>query len=406
VNRLTVLGGGSPFTLGLVEALVADWPSPPMELVLYGRDAGVLELVRGYTAFRMGAFGWKVEASTQLGEALSGARYVIHQIRYGGLQGRREDELLASRLGVAVDETLGPGALNSALRMAPQLRIVAGAIAAVAPDAWVLNLTNPLSVATSILYGNGVKRCIGLCELPSSTARMVAAMLDLPPGRLHWGYRGLNHRGFIVGLEDEGQDQFHRLLARLGAGNLGGIPAATIAAVGAVPTKYFALVHGARDLTPSRAEYVRCLRDRIVQELRGAPSVLPPSLRLRRLPWYRESVVPALASLSSSTASRLVVNLRCEDGTTREMHATVSAAGVTREAPPTVPAPVRDYLERFELHERRVLEAVAEPSYEAVAAALAADPTLENGAGSSLVDAVWANYARDAAWVPSQVELS
>jgi 6-phospho-beta-glucosidase len=355
---------------------------------------------------RMGAFGWKVEASTELGEALSGARYVVHQIRYGGLEGRREDELLASGLGGAADETLGSGALNSALRMAPQLRIIAGAIASVAPDAWVLNLTNPLSVATSILSEEGVKRCIGLCELPSSTARMVATILDLPPSRLDWGYRGLNHRGFIVGLECNGQSQWHRLLARLGEGNLGGISAATIATIGAVPTKYFALVQGARSPTPGRAEYVRRLRDRIVQELRRAPYVLPPSLGLRRLPWYGESVVPALASLRSKKARRLVVNLRCEDGITREMPAALSAAAVTGEAPPAVPAPVRNYLERFELHERRVLEAVANPSYETVASALAADPTLEPGAGPALVDAVWANYARVAADVPSHVELS
>jgi 6-phospho-beta-glucosidase len=289
--------------------------------------------------------------------------------------------------------------------MAPQLRVIAGAIASVAPDAWVLNLTNPLSVATSILSEEGVKLCIGLCELPSSTAGMVATLLDLPPSRLDWDYRGLNHRGFIVGLKCDGQDQLPRLLVRLGDGNLGGIPAAAIATLGAVPMKYFALVQGAHGPAPGRAEYVRGLRDRIVQELRSAPHVLPPSLRMRRLPWYAKSVVPALASLRSSKTRRLVVNLRCEDGITREMYAALSAAAVTGEAPPAVPATVRDYLEQFELHERRVLEAVANPSYETVASALAVDPTLAPGASSALANAVWANYARLAADVPSHLEL-
>jgi 6-phospho-beta-glucosidase len=406
VDRLTVLGGGSPFTLGLVESLVADLDSPPMELVLYGRDAAVLELVRRYTASRMEALGWKVEASTDLGEALSGARYVLHQIRYGGLEGRTEDEMLAARLGVAADETLGPGALNSALRMAPQLRIVARAIGSVAPDAWVLNLTNPLSVATSLLLENGVKRCIGLCELPASTARMVATTLGCALGRLNWSYRGLNHLGFIVGLEYQGKQQLDCLLARLGTGDLGGIPAATIAMLRAIPTKYFALVHGTKPPAPGRAEYVRRLRQRIVEELSGAPSVLPPSLRLRRLPWYAESVVPALAALASPRARRLIVNLRCEDGITREMQATVSADGITPEAPPTVSPAIRDYLEIFELHEQRVLEAVADPSYETVAYALAADPTLDSAPGSPLVDTVWEDYSRHATSASSRVELS
>jgi 6-phospho-beta-glucosidase len=350
--------------------------------------------------------GWEVEASTDLVEALSGARYVVHQIRYGGLEGRAEDELLASGFGAAVDETLGPGALNSALRMAPQLRVVARAIVSVAPDAWVLNLTNPLSVATSILAEEGVRRCIGLCELPASTAGLVATLLGLPPSRLDWSYRGLNHRGFIVGLESDGQDQWPHLLERLGEGSLGDIPAATIVMLGAVPTKYFALVQRARRPAPGRAEYVRELRDRIVRELQSAPHLLPPSLRMRRLPWYVESVVPALASLRSSRNNRLVVNLPGEDDITREMHATLSAAGVTGEAPPVVSKPVQDYLERFELHERRVLEAVANPSYETVAFALAADPTLEPGADSTLADGLWANYISHPADFPSPAELS
>jgi len=394
VDRLTILGGGSPFTLGLVEALVARSPSPPLELMLYGRDPAVLGLVRQYAASRLRAFGWEVEASTHLLEALAGARYVVHQIRYGGLDGRREDELIASRFGAAADETLGPGALNSALRMAAQLRVLARAIASVAPDAWVLNLTNPLSVATSILSEEGVTRCIGLCELPSSTAGMVARVLDLPLSRLDWCYQGLNHRGFIVGLECDGQDQLSRLLLRLGDGNLGGIPAAVIAKLGAVPTKYFDLVYGASGPAPGRAEYVRALRDRIVQELRSAPHVLPPSLGMRGLPWYAESVVPSLASLRSAKPRRLVVNLPCGDGITRELHAELSATGVTGQAPAVVPQPVANYLEKFELHERRVLEAVAEPCYETIASALAADPTVKPEAGSTMAAALWENHTR------------
>jgi 6-phospho-beta-glucosidase len=406
MDRLTVLGGGSPFTLGLVESLVVDLASPPRELMLYGRDAAVLELVRGYSASRLGAVGWKVEASTDLSEALSNARFVLHQIRYGGLEGRTEDEMLATRLGVAADETLGPGALNSALRMAPQVRAVARTIASVAPYAWVLNLTNPLSVATSLLVGNGVKRCVGLCELPSSTARMVATTLGCPLSGLNWDYRGLNHRGFIVDLEYQGQQQLQTLLERLGAGDLGGIPAATIATLRAIPTKYFALVHGKKQPEPGRAEYIRRLRQRIVEELRAAPSVLPPSLRLRGLPWYAESVVPALASLSSPRSQRLIVNLRCEDGMTREMPATVSADAVTPEAPPIVSSGVGDYLERFELHERRILEAVADPSYETIASALAADPTLSSAPDPSLVETIWEAYARHSPDAPSVAEIS
>ncbi len=406
MDRLTVLGGGGPFTLGLIEALLGDRSLSPFELVLYGRTRDSLELVRAYAASRLGPLGWEVVASTDLPEALSGARYVIHQIRYGGLEGRDEDERLASRFGAVGDETLGPGALNSALRMAPLLRVVAGAISAAAPEAWVLNLTNPLSVATTILADEGVERCIGLCELPSTTAGMVAGLLGIPLSRLDWHYRGLNHRGFIVGLRSAGEDQLPRLISRLNGDTLGGIPASTIAKLEAVPTKYFALMQEAGGPPPGRAEYVRDLRDRIVQELRTAPEIAPPSLRLRRLPWYEESVVPALASLGSDQPLRQVINLRCKDGVTREVHATLSAGGLSPEPPPRVSEPVRIYLERFERHERRVLDAVRSPSAETIENALAVDPTLGSASVRSLTEALCARHARCAANAPSLAELS
>jgi hypothetical protein len=82
---------------------------------------------------------------------------------------------------------------------------------------------------------------------------------------------------------------------------------------------------------------------------------------------------------------------------TREVHATLSSGGVIGEATPVLPAPAQEYHERFELHERRVLNAVADPSYETVAAALAVDPILAPGTGSTLAEALWAFHVRPTA---------
>jgi 6-phospho-beta-glucosidase len=388
IHQLTVLGGGGPFSVGLIDALCADLSVPPHQLVLHGRGRETLDLVRQYAAARLEPIGWQVAASTDLYQALTGSHYVIHQIRYGGIEGRAEDEQLASNCGVVADETLGLGALNSALRMVPPLRTVAAAISAAAPDAWVLNLTNPLSIATSILAEEGVKRCVGVCELPSATAQLVAEVLDLPLERLDWHYRGLNHRGFIIRLMCDGVDQLPLLLDRLGDRSLGGIPAAVIAELGAVPTKYFGLLQRGHHAA-ARAEFVGTLRDRIVRELQADPRQPPPSLKLRRLDWYRESVVPLLAALHGSQPRRAVVNLHGEDGLTRELHASVSAQGIIPEDPLDPPPRVGDYLARFDEHERRVLEAVTSPSLATISAAAAADPTLEQAESPALAQVLW-----------------
>jgi 6-phospho-beta-glucosidase len=392
VDRFTVLGGGSPFTVGLIDALLADVSLPPHELVLYGRNRANLDLVRKYALRRLGSLSWEVVASTELREALTGARYILHQIRYGGLEGRAEDEELASQFGAVADETLGPGALNAALRMAPALRAVAAEISATAPQAWVFNLTNPLSIAVAILTEEGVTRCVGLCELPFSTVRTLAAILDLPPDHLDWHYRGLNHRGFIVRPSCGGIDQLPRLLERLGNGHLGGIPAAVIADLRVVPTKYYSLLHQRSRPVSGRADFVRALSNRIFFELQARPDTTPTSLRWRRLDWYAESVVPTLAALHASRPSRQVVNLPCWDGLTREVTALVSAQGIVPEPPVDVNPRVRDLLIQFEQHERRVLEAVMHPSLATVEAAIAADPTVGRSAAPALADALWRRH--------------
>jgi 6-phospho-beta-glucosidase len=388
MDRFTVLGGGSPFTVGLIDALLAEVSLPPHELVLYGRHRANLDLVREYAARRLGSLGWEVAGSTELREALTGAHYILHQIRYGGLEGRVEDEQLASKFDAVADETLGPGALNAALRMAPALRAVAAEISATAPHAWVLNLTNPLTVAVSILADEGVTRCIGLCELPWSTARTIADVLELPLARLDWHYRGLNHRGFIVRLVCGNTDQFPSLLRRLGNGSIVGIPAAVIARLGAVPTKYFSLIHRRGSHASGRAQFVGALRDRILSELQMLPHTTPPSLRRRGLDWYGESVVPMLAALHASRPRRQLVNLPCPDGLTRELHASVSAEGIVPEPPVDVKQGVHDLLFRFEQHERRVLEAIMHSSRSTIATALAADPTVEPSMIPALADAL------------------
>src|SRR5271163_542825 len=146
MTKLAILGGSSPFTAAFIDALAqAGYRLPPCALWLHGRNGQNLESISRYSAACLEPLGWSVNSTTLLREALEGAYIVIHQIRYGGLDGRAEDERIAAEYGAAADETLGPGALHSILRTVSELRSVSREIALSAPEAWVLNLTNPLS---------------------------------------------------------------------------------------------------------------------------------------------------------------------------------------------------------------------------------------------------------------------
>lgn len=388
--RIVVLGGGSPFTAALVDA-IADrtWPFGG-ELVLHGRSREALQLLESYGRLRLGRHGWRVAACDDVERAVEGAWVVVHQVRYGGLEGRRDDEELARLAGCPADETLGPGGLPAGLRAAPMVRELAETLLRAAPDALVLNLTNPLSVVTAVLARSGV-RVVGLCELPELTIEKACAVLDVDEREVTWAYSGLNHRGFLHGLERGGRDLLRDLVERLGeAGTIEGITGREIESCGAVPLKYFALFRPHPPRTAGRAEEVLAIRQAVLDELRRDTTRTPPSLARRSTVWYERSVVPALHALSAGEPRRHVVDLPSGEGIVVECVAEISAGGV-RACPVGASAPpaASGWLERFERHERAVLGAVDAPSLESVRAALAVDPLTPPDRVDEVARAVW-----------------
>src|SRR5262245_57952451 len=105
--RLAVLGGSSPFTAALVDALAdAGIAIPPQELSLQGRNLGNALLVQRYAQHRLEPLGWSVVVEGRLDRAIQGAWLIVHQNRYGGTEGRCEDEEAALRFGIEPDERL------------------------------------------------------------------------------------------------------------------------------------------------------------------------------------------------------------------------------------------------------------------------------------------------------------
>ncbi len=383
-SRLTVIGGSTPFTAALVDAIEARGEAiPPQGLMLNGRDQRNLATISRYARKRLSCLGWRVEWTEDAHEALSGARIVIHQARYGGNAGRQMDEDLALSCGLTPDETLGPSALQCALRTFPLLKSTCRSITQECPDAWVLNLTNPLSIMTALMIKAGVKHCIGLCELPRVTVQQASAVLGEDPALANWSYAGLNHRGFIVRLAWDGKDRIRDVSRCLGNDTLEGIRGDEIAALGAIPTKYFRLLRGDVPVPQGgRAAFLEQLRHRILAELHTDPGQSPPSLSHRYLAWYPDSVVPFIEALCSPRPVLMEVNTLSDRGVVEEGRALVSSAGIGALVTANVPRPVACWIGRLVQHEHLLLDAVEQPSLSSIRRAIAADPTV----ASSKVD--------------------
>ena len=88
--------------------------------------------------------------TTDQKKALDGADFVIVTISTGGFESMAVDIDVPARYGIrqSVADTVGPGGINRALRNVPVLVGIARDIEEVSPDAWLLNITNPMTCLT------------------------------------------------------------------------------------------------------------------------------------------------------------------------------------------------------------------------------------------------------------------
>ncbi len=151
---------------------------------------------------------WRYEAVSTLKKALSGADIVIISILPGSLDDMEIDVHLPERCGIyqSVGDTVGPGGIIRGLRAVPIFAEIARAIRDYAPESWVINYTNPMSVCTRALYKvfPGIK-AIGCCHEVFGTQKLLAEMvterlgIEVPRREdIHVNVLGINHFTWIT----------------------------------------------------------------------------------------------------------------------------------------------------------------------------------------------------------------
>jgi 6-phospho-beta-glucosidase len=279
--KLTILGGGG-FRVPLVYRALAT-ASPITEVVLHDLAPGRLVAIQAVLEQLAVPGAPAVRAATGLDEALDGARFVFSAIRVGGLAGRTVDERVALDCGVLGQETTGPGGVAYGLRTVPVALRVAERVAAVAPDAWVINFTNPAGMITEAMQRVLGQRVVGICDSPIGLVNRAARALRLGPGEPAVDYVGLNHLGWLRGLRVDGVDRLPDLLADDTA--LGSIEevrligADWVRALGALPNEYLYYYYRAREAVAAvsaapttRGEFLLAQQERFYAETTADPA--------------------------------------------------------------------------------------------------------------------------------------
>lgn len=216
---ICVVGAGGSYTSEIIHGVLQRSPDelPVTSIRLMDVNAASLAIMAGLSERMIRAKGRDITITSgaELEPLLDGADFVITQVRVGGMVARHLDESIPPKHGVVGQETTGPGGMCNALRTIPAMLEIARKVERIAPDAFILNYTNPSGIITEALTKHSGAKVIGLCSgIPGMQAAIGAALKDDYPG-LKTYCVGLNHLGFIHKMMSGGRDVTQEAIERL-----------------------------------------------------------------------------------------------------------------------------------------------------------------------------------------------
>lgn len=242
--KAAVIGAGSTYTPELIEGFINRRESLNFQSI-YLMDINLekLEIVGGLTKRMLAAkgFGGKVVLTQNLDEAIAGADYIFAQIRVGGMAARILDEKIPLKHGLLGQETTGIGGFMNALRTVPVMLDMAQRIEKLAPNAWLINFSNPSGIVAEAVLNYTDVKAIGLCNCFVNMQKAVSKMIGTSD--FEYDYVGLNHLSWITSVTIGDEELLSGLGKSAGAVKMNNIPDVDydddlLAAVPGIPSYY------------------------------------------------------------------------------------------------------------------------------------------------------------------------
>ena len=210
---ITVIGGGSVnWMRGLMRDvyLLDQVDGGEIRLVDPNREhvqavAGMLRMFN-----RLRGKEYQISILEDRREALKGADFVMTTFSPGAMDAFWNDLEIPVKYGIRqpVSMTVGPCGISAALRAVPVSYEIAHEMEELCPNAWLLNVTNPMSAVTRAMnMGSQKIRIIGMCHEFHAMAWLIGPMVGLPRpdgmNSLDYLYRWLPEQGLdytVAGL--------------------------------------------------------------------------------------------------------------------------------------------------------------------------------------------------------------
>ncbi len=124
---------------------------------------------------------WEYKAVPTIGEALTGADFVIISILPGTFDEMESDVHAPEKYGIyqSVGDTSGPGGIVRAMRTLPMYEEIAENIKKYSPKAWVISYTNPMTLCIKTLYRVFPEiKAFGCCHEVFGTQKLLARVVE------------------------------------------------------------------------------------------------------------------------------------------------------------------------------------------------------------------------------------
>ncbi len=390
IERITILGGSSVYTPEFVLSAISHNINV-REIVLVGNKEKKLKTVADFCQRLLDKSGFpaKIIATRDLAEGVKGAKYVLNNIRVGGMRARLRDEKLPPKYGMIGDENLGAGGFANAMRTLPFIFEQARQIEEINPDCYFINLTNPMGIVVEALVKHSALKVVGVCDLPRQYLKKVAEVLHQHPEDLWVDYIGINHVGWIQDVRIDKRSYMAKVLEKIERNKDDGFDADLVSLFRMIPTSTSAAFFHRDNILKKQKACAR-FRAEVLQEAEQQILHLyedkhlceiPDLTRERNAIWYEETIVPLIEALESREQKNLILCVHngesirdLPENCSVEVPVKVSNRGLKPRKVGSCPRFLKGLLLSVKESERLTIEAVRHKSYEGALQALAVNP--------------------------------
>ncbi|MFD0679665.1 MULTISPECIES: 6-phospho-beta-glucosidase [unclassified Paenibacillus] len=404
--KIAVIGGGSSYTPELIEGFIKRYHELPVsDLYLVDIEAGreKLEIV-GKLAKRMlekANIPIRLHLTFDRREAIRDADFVTTQLRVGLLEARGRDERIPLSHHCIGQETTGAGGFAKGLRTIPVILDICQDIEELAPNAFLINFTNPAGMVTEAVLKYSKVRSIGLCNLPIETKMQIADVMKVDVSQVDIEMVGINHLNWTTKILVDGEDRTEELLFQASGVNrftMQNIPGFAwdqefLRSLGALPCAYHRYYYMKDNMLKkqmeeaanrgTRAEAVKKVEAELF-ELYKDPNLdfKPPQLELRGGAYYSEAALNLISSIYNNKKDVQIVNVK-NNGTipvlpndaSIEVNCIIDSEGAKPiQITTPINAKIRGLLQIVKAYEELTIEAAVNGNYDSALQALTIHP--------------------------------